>query len=718
MSVKERCFIMDTIEAINMSKIKLNSILPISQILDIKLEHRINEHGILLLRGYLETEELQLNGQIEDTQIQLVKLDDKKNINLFHGLIKKVYIFQEAQINQIIITAVSGSQQMDRKKKSRSFQNIALTYEEIVQSILAEYNSSSICTIGKGTEIKEPIIQYEETDWEFLKRLASHFHGYLLSDIASPKAHLWFGMRDGEQKTIFEKNEYEVCIDKRYYEEAASSGLSKDLFMYYRVNTLENYDVGDKINYSGKTFIICEKAAELKEGELRFIYKIGKPEYLWTKTMFNSKFIGLTLKGEVTKTEGENVYIHLDIDGKNGKGEYPYPWTSEAGNIMYCMPQIGTRINLYFGSRDERKGKAINSLRTNGDTCHAMSDSNKRRLATEYGKALNFYPTNIALKSSMDNGKILEICLNDNINMNLESHNKIEIISRNKIQMEAPDISIRMPQQIQTYRTALHIAEKEEQILLREGKNPPTGGKAENVDSYFGMNFQFNTLGKQGVLCGTEFVSYSPFNDAPEELPAPQNTISWGAVLGAIAFAAVAIVAAVSLVALAPAAAVGVVLTCAAVGAVAAGATSVITSIMQGEKIDPKKVIIDMAFGAASGAFAATPIGAYGQMVFNGFASGFQSWLKGGDIGDIIDSTIWGGFIGYIGGNGYGYSKPGYIGGGYGLHFFNSLYRKDAVRAIMGGINKGVDYNITRTMFETVIGISKSFEEEATQNVY
>ena len=149
---------MNRTETITMSEIKLNSILPISQILDIKLEacpfflnikriflmllsyfcfletyvasfsivfyHKQNEHGILTLRGYLEREKLQLNRQIEDTEIELIQQkreNDKKDILLFYGLIKKIYIFQEAGMSQIIIVAVSGSQQMDREKKSRSF---------------------------------------------------------------------------------------------------------------------------------------------------------------------------------------------------------------------------------------------------------------------------------------------------------------------------------------------------------------------------------------------------------------------------------------------------------------------------------------------------------------------------------------------------------------------------------------------------------------------
>lgn len=176
-----------------------------------------------------------------------------------------------------------------------------------------------------------------------------------------------------------------------------------------------------------------------------------------------------------------------------------------------------------------------------------------------------------------------------------------------------------------------------------------------------------------------------------------------------------AVVAAVALVALAPVTTVGVVLTCAAIGAVAAGVTSVASSVIKGEEIDPKKVIIDMSFGAASGAFAATPIGVKGQIVFNGLSSGFQSWLKGGDIVDMIDSIIWGGVVGSLGGNGYGYEKLKDISGGYGFHMFNPFYIKDAVKILVKGVYKGIDYNITRALFEIAIKVQTEINIDAME---
>ena len=69
-----------------------------------------------------------------------------------------------------------------------------------------------------------------------------------------------------------------------------------------------------------------------------------------------------------------------------------------------------------------------------------------------------------------------------------------------------------------------------------------TGG-----DSSFIMNYEFHALGDGGILCGTDFVEYEPFPDAPEQVPVEEESGFaglWGNIL-----AGLAVVAAVSLAA-------------------------------------------------------------------------------------------------------------------------------------------------------------------------
>lgn len=64
-------------------------------------------------------------------------------------------------------------------------------------------------------------------------------------------------------------------------------------------------------------------------------------------------------------------------------------------------------------------------------------------------------------------------------------------------------------------------------VHYTDAVNPDTGG-----DTGITMQYQFDVLGSQGVLCGTEFNEYSAYNDSPEE------PFAWGQFLKNLAIGA------------------------------------------------------------------------------------------------------------------------------------------------------------------------------------
>ena len=62
------------------------------------------------------------------------------------------------------LSAASETISMDRKKKSRSFQNPDMTYQQILNKIIEAYPSLDSNWIRAEEKIREPILQYEETD--------------------------------------------------------------------------------------------------------------------------------------------------------------------------------------------------------------------------------------------------------------------------------------------------------------------------------------------------------------------------------------------------------------------------------------------------------------------------------------------------------------------------------------------------------------------------
>ncbi len=76
----------------------------------------------------------------------------------------------------------------------------------------------------------------------------------------------------------------------------------------------------------------------------------------------------MSFVGSIVGTQGEQVEVAFDID-KTAAGGNRYGFAPATGNLMYCMPQKGTKTSLYIGNGDEAQGIATGCIRTNGSIC-------------------------------------------------------------------------------------------------------------------------------------------------------------------------------------------------------------------------------------------------------------------------------------------------------------------------------------------------------------
>ena len=93
-------------------------------------------------------------------------------------------VIKEFQINEttagaltVEIIAISKSVLLDRIPRYRSFQDPTLTYSAIAEEINGNYgtNDGKIVNVGEDMQaVPRMTIQYNETDWEYLKRIASY----------------------------------------------------------------------------------------------------------------------------------------------------------------------------------------------------------------------------------------------------------------------------------------------------------------------------------------------------------------------------------------------------------------------------------------------------------------------------------------------------------------------------------------------------------------
>lgn len=506
--------------ALTYDKLRLRSRIKIGSITDLYISIVKNEHGVMEVEGIIDGDE-DKESVVEDIVLSSIGTEislhvEGRDIPLFSGVVENVELEIRNSIYYARIKSASATILMDRVRKKRSFQSVGSTYEEIVDSIVREYkNGATICTVGSEESIGKPLIQYNETDWEFLKRLASHFDSVIVPEITQMMPRVWFGFPNTINMVEIDEYEYIYGQDTGYYEIGGMfSSYSPEDFRYIEVKGYNVFELGDFTVFNGQGYVLYEIKGKMDKGELIFTYRFGAEGNKKSKKFYNDRISGMSLLGEVSKTDKERIGIKLDIDNGSG-GEYLYDWVPETGNMMYCMPQVGTKVSLYFKNSDEREAVVVNCIRTNGDSCEKMKDPSKRAFATEHNKELKLYPNEIGISS--DNGSFITIMDEKGIDFN--SKKKIKIIGES-IEFLAPNVK---------------VATKLGEINILKGD--PTG----SIKSSVILCNEFNFLGDDGTsLIGREFQEYPPFEDEPTKASylgsLLRNVLGGLAVVGAICF--------------------------------------------------------------------------------------------------------------------------------------------------------------------------------------
>lgn len=377
----------------------------IRHILDFKITESLNGHAELTLRGmvnqiYQNEKERILNSVTEIT------VGDQRPF--FYGKVTDAAIVTEDQVTVLEIKAKSCSYLLDLREKQRSFQDASMTYRELFETVLSSYPGGSIldeCSGGKT--IPAPLLQYQETDWQFLKRLASHFNCGICQNAAGKAPALKIGAWGETKIGELEHFKYRVRKDIEGFEKLEASGcdnLLEEDAVVYELEDYSNFNLGSKAVYRGKTLYIKEKMTVMDQGILTFHYKLASQNGMAVKKRWNEAITGLSLPGAVIAVEKDQVKLHLSIDSRQDPAKAKFiPYTTvyaNSGNAgWYCMPEIGDTVHMYFPSRDEAGAVAVNSLRKDDQAVQGIGTSVKI-FRTAGGKELKFSEDSIKITCS------------------------------------------------------------------------------------------------------------------------------------------------------------------------------------------------------------------------------------------------------------------------------------------------------------------------------
>jgi len=410
-------------------ELRIESKIPFQSVKDFSFEWKPNQHTTLEINGYIDQNITYGKESFYDSKIRIWKEQDKETI--FCGYITNVSEEKTGSFIEVHIIAQSTSCKLDQKTEKRSFQAVEKTYAQIARKAVEQGGGQIICTEGNNSPIGKPLIQYNETAWEFSKRLASRLTTCIVADIISGEPALWFGMRNGNTVPPLPEDEYTINIVRLPHRDGSQTETE------YQAESREFYKLGDKTVFCGRRLIICGVSARFQHGELIFRYLLKNKEIC--KKIYQENLIGLGLSGTVVDVRQEQIKIALDIDGGKSTGNYFYNWYPETGNALYAMPEIGARVEVCFGSWDEKDGFGMN--------CFLKKLENRDYYINKYfhiigGESFHLFNEDISFYN------VILYCLTSgNGFITVYCSQKVFVLSKNNINIEAKKIQINAPEE-------------------------------------------------------------------------------------------------------------------------------------------------------------------------------------------------------------------------------------------------------------------------------
>ena len=200
----------------------------LQMVYELRITRKLNQHGQIWVKGVLQEEAGKecIHQVGSKAPIVVYGEKDSEKILLFSGVVIDVSISYHDCIYYVEINGLSWSSLLDYEEKSRSFQNKEMSYSALIQQVLTNYQGSAFVnsTASPDQEIGKFILQYRETDWEFCKRLATHFQTQLVADVLGRRPRLWFGLPKNIE-TIKSAGEVTIQKDATQYQEAVAAGF-------------------------------------------------------------------------------------------------------------------------------------------------------------------------------------------------------------------------------------------------------------------------------------------------------------------------------------------------------------------------------------------------------------------------------------------------------------------------------------------------------------
>ncbi len=398
---------------------------------DMEIHKGINCHADakLILRIKDDRRDAYLGRLYADTWVKVIAEGETgMSTTLFYGIVTDFAMDQDGYETLLRLKAESGTVLMDDKEHYRVFQNKDTACSRLFGQITAGYAGGRVqLTEGEGDRTEGVLMQYHETDWAFLKRLASLHNRYLTPDASRKGCCYTVGLPEGIEQS-FAAPDITLTLDARTYRQIAGNGvkgLQMADMLTLTATDREIYQLGDFMLYEGGKYYVYDIITRYIGAECVHEYKFRRKEGLRTLPEEHQNVAGCSFEAVVTGVQRDTVQIDIEGDewqSSDGKKWFSYAtvYSSPDGTGWYSMPEEGDTVRLYV---PDQEGRCLVVSSVHKETDSARQNPDHKSLKTKYGKEILFTPDAVLITNNQ--GMMIE--MNDQDGITVSSDKDIMI---------------------------------------------------------------------------------------------------------------------------------------------------------------------------------------------------------------------------------------------------------------------------------------------------
>ena len=439
--------------AVALHNIKISGV-EFLQIHQIEINHVANEYAHARLT--LQVDEKKGTTFLQQANANKIKISaqiNDKDTVLFQGYISNLSLQTTIDENILTIDLFDAAYKLNWKHETCSFQKLTDKYEDILKKSVTE-EGAKIQLKVTDKAIEKMIVRLNETSWQFLKRMASHFNASIFTDITSEKPLVTIGLPEPKQTVEFESAQVTYNFDDETFQffnanenlKAKGVKIISEDFASVNVGGVYKYlNLADTVKLNKKEYRVKSLSLRLVDNLLTANYTLVGKTAFFVPIAAQKNIYGRVFRAQVKKVEKDKIQAHLiDVDEKYTEGTtwFPFatPYSSADGSGWYVMPEVDDYVRIFFPSIDTSDAFALSSINTaplKPKNKSLKAPGGREILLTDKGVEIIAEHQKTFIQLDKDKGinivSAKNIQINADGNVSFEAKGKIQMVSQKEI---------------------------------------------------------------------------------------------------------------------------------------------------------------------------------------------------------------------------------------------------------------------------------------------